>query len=254
LLAKIKVLFLTILNWEKWNPRKDLKSTSWFRFQNSIFDDPQFFEFDHSELLFFIYLLSLASKKQSGDIEVHVAHAQRIGRFETSTINSAIKKLIEINCVRTRDVDVTSIPADVPLRTNERNEHNVTNEHNTHTTNDTNADGESGDGLGDVELSKKVIQQHLDQIYSKYPRKLGKAGGMAVLGKAIITQADVDALSKAMTNFVKDVELNETPEGFVPYFSTWVGPFDKQAWPDYVDFIPKDRRPRGTPQDRKGTR
>lgn len=98
---------IEILNWEKFNPRKDLKATSWVRLQNSLFEDPQFYDFDHSEICFWIYVISLASKKQNGQVLLNFNHAERIGRFSEETIHSALKKLIEINCVHVRNEDVT---------------------------------------------------------------------------------------------------------------------------------------------------
>jgi hypothetical protein len=102
---------IEILNWDKFNPRKDVKSTSWFRKENNIFENPDFFEFDHSELCFWDYLLSIASKKQSPTISVNLAHASKIGRFQKSTIQSGLEKLQSLQCVRVdsgyEHVDVT---------------------------------------------------------------------------------------------------------------------------------------------------
>src|ERR1041385_4385260 len=130
---------IEILNWDKYNPRKDLKATTWVRLQNSLFEDPSFFDFTHSELMFWVYLLSIASKKQSGQIRFNWNHAERIGRFKRDDICSAFEKLQSLECVRTsgpvRNVDVTPTSrarhADVTPtshyeRTNERNVTKVT--------------------------------------------------------------------------------------------------------------------------------
>jgi hypothetical protein len=128
---------LEIINWSKFNPRKDLKATTWFRLQNTLFEDPNLFEWSHSELLFWIYLLSLASKKQSGIIRLSYAHATRIGRFEVADVESAIQKLIELECVRivsvVRNEDVTSTSHardTTDERTDETNETERTDEEN----------------------------------------------------------------------------------------------------------------------------
>jgi hypothetical protein len=121
---------IEILNWDKYNPRKDLKSTTWVRLQNSLFEDPNFFDFDHSEILFWIYLLSLASKKQCGEIRLSIPHAERIGRFKKSVIESALKKLQQLQCVR---IDETNCDSGVTPKsredhtTNERDETNARN-------------------------------------------------------------------------------------------------------------------------------
>jgi hypothetical protein len=122
---------IEILNWEKFNPRKDLKATSWVRLQNSIFEDHQFFDFDHSEICFWIYLISLASKKQNGTVLLNLAHAERIGRFSIETIHSAIQKLSNIDCVQKHSEHVTSTSR-ARTTTNER----TNNETDAHERND----------------------------------------------------------------------------------------------------------------------
>jgi hypothetical protein len=90
---------IEIINWERFNPRKDLTSTSWFRFQNNFFENHEFYSMNHAEICFWIYLLSLASKKQSSTIIVNSDHANRIGRFTEKQIKSSIKKLVELQCI-----------------------------------------------------------------------------------------------------------------------------------------------------------
>lgn len=125
---------IEINNWDKYNPRKDLKATSWVRLQNSLFEDPNFIEFNHAELLFWVYLLSMASKKQSGTVKLSLPHAIRIGRFTERDVHEAIKKLIDIECVRICEAGRTQTlrARDVhdTLRTNAptTNETYVTNE------------------------------------------------------------------------------------------------------------------------------
>lgn len=133
---------ITIPKWESYNPRKDLKATTWLRLQNTLFEDPSFFEFTHEELNFWVYILCLASRKQAGKVKIMLAHAERVGRFSQEAIDSALKKLVILGTIeitedarhahvtrtsRGRDVDVTRT-----LRarhtTNERT--NVTNETN----------------------------------------------------------------------------------------------------------------------------
>lgn len=104
---KNKTIELTINNWDTYNPRKDLKATSWLRFQNSIFEDPQFYDFSHSEICFWVYVLCCASKRQCQTIIINISHAERIGRFSYETIKNSIEKLKDINCVTERHVDVT---------------------------------------------------------------------------------------------------------------------------------------------------
>lgn len=123
---------IEVINWEKFNPRKDLKATTWFRLQNGLFEDPNFFDFTHAELLVWLYLLSICSKKRSGTITVNFAHAERVARLKPKDVKTAIEKLEELQCVRVteraRNVDVTRNADVTPTshyeRTNEQDERN----------------------------------------------------------------------------------------------------------------------------------
>lgn len=86
---------LTIKNWEKYNPRKDVKQASWFRLQNDLFDDHELFSLTSTELAFLVYLFCLASKKNNENVVVSIAHATAIGRFDQASIHSALQKLDE---------------------------------------------------------------------------------------------------------------------------------------------------------------
>jgi hypothetical protein len=219
---------VSILNWSKWNPRKDLKATSWLRFQNSIFEDPQFFDFDHSELLFFIYLLCQASKKQSGDVDIHISHAIRVCKFQREIIVSAIEKLVQIQCVRTRDVDVTSTNADVTLPS-----HYVTNETNVTERNETNVTPAPPESEESPALP--AVTFDFESVYKLYPGREGKAVGMKRLPKLITSQADFDRFKKATVNYAEHCKCSGA---YVKHFSTFVGTKDSQPWTDYEDFIP----------------
>ncbi len=162
---------IEITNWDKYNPRKDLKATSWVRLQNSLFEDPSFIEFNKSELLFWVYLLSMASKKQSGIIKFSLTHALRIGRFTPDEITEAIAKLTEMDCVRVTEASRTRTlharNVDDTLR-DERNETNVTNETNTFA-------GNSSGEIGSPDLEESEENQNpaiegkqtLEQLSSK---------------------------------------------------------------------------------------
>ena len=124
MMARYDGATLEVINWEKYNPRKDLKATQWFRFQNSLFEDPNFIDFSATEIVALIYILSLASKRQSGSIKISMAHVERIGRIKEKDFSSAIEKLLSLQFVQITsevehaDVTTTSHARDVhvPLR------------------------------------------------------------------------------------------------------------------------------------------
>jgi len=63
-------MLITVANWDKFNPRRDLKSTSWLRLQNTFWTDPTFFKLDNDQKMVWISLLCQASQKMTGSIEV----------------------------------------------------------------------------------------------------------------------------------------------------------------------------------------
>ncbi len=90
---------IKILNWEKYNPRSDVKKPSWFRLENSLFDNPDFYEFSHEELCAMIYIFCMASKKNSnGDATIRFSHLCKIGRINRKVFDKTINKLEQL-CV-----------------------------------------------------------------------------------------------------------------------------------------------------------
>jgi len=99
---------ITILNWEKFNERKDVKNPSWFRLQHNLCTHWQFYDFSHSEICAWLYILCEASiRNQRGRVTVNFEHAHRTFRLDATTVKSAIQKLkqnqvIEVRTVRGR--------------------------------------------------------------------------------------------------------------------------------------------------------
>jgi hypothetical protein len=90
---------VTILNWEKYNPRKDLKRPTWFAFSNDLLDHPDFADFTPGEFHAVIYLFSQASKRNSENFDVVLAHA-RVRNVSDETLIGTLQKLIKIQVVQ----------------------------------------------------------------------------------------------------------------------------------------------------------
>lgn len=63
-------MLITIVNWEKYNPRKDVKASSWLRLENNFCASPHLFKYDNDQKMVWVYLLCEASKRQKGDVVV----------------------------------------------------------------------------------------------------------------------------------------------------------------------------------------
>jgi len=111
----------------------DVTNNSWFRLSNRFLEDADFFDFTSDEKLCWIYILSLASQKNTGTLMINFKHAEKICSLKPNVLESAIKKLSEINIItidvtptlRERNADVTSTCAtDI---TNRHNKQDITN-------------------------------------------------------------------------------------------------------------------------------
>jgi len=98
-MAHTDLITVTINNWDKHNPRKDIKRPTWFSVDNRMIEDPDFFAFNHGEFKSWIYILSRASQKHCGTIDVHFDHAERVCGIKKSDMNAAIEKLLGLHIV-----------------------------------------------------------------------------------------------------------------------------------------------------------
>ena len=103
-LSKYDGATIEVINWETYNPRKDVKAPRWFRLDHGFFENPDFYDFAQGELLVWLYLLCTASRKSSARFVLNLAHAERVGRLKPRDLETAIEKLVLIQVVR---VDVT---------------------------------------------------------------------------------------------------------------------------------------------------
>lgn len=190
---------LEIINWEKYNPRKDLRHPWWFAFSNRFFFDAQFAHFSHEELLFWIYILCEASLQNKKHVLILEAAYKRNG-FNFKLAKSAISKLITCTALK-----VTPVPT----------EQNRTEQDKTEQTKQNN-----------------IIAQSFDfaQIYDLYPRKIGKAKGLAICAKTIKTKEDFDSLLVAVEKYRNQVEVDGTEPRYIKHFSSFMS-----SWRDWLD-------------------
>jgi hypothetical protein len=200
---------LTVLNWERFNARSDVKSPSWFRLSHNIFEDHEFYDFTHVELVSWIYILCLASKTSSGNVLVNLQHLDRVGRIKEKDFRSAIEKLERNQCilvdgtrpVRARDASDTITASTL---------HNKTRQ--------------------DITNTPPPAVFDFEAVYKKYPRKEGKAQGMKVCKAQIRSQDDYNLLSRAVERYAEHVSKNGTEAKFIKHFSTFMN-----SWRDWLD-------------------
>lgn len=91
--------WVKINNWDKHNPRKDIKKPSWFAFDNRMVEDEDFLYFNHGEFKTWIYLLSKASQKVSSVIKITPDHAEKVCNISKSDLMSGVKRLSEMGII-----------------------------------------------------------------------------------------------------------------------------------------------------------
>jgi len=222
---------VVILNWEKYNPRKDLKATSWFRLQNSLFEDPSFFDFSHAELLAWIYLLSLASKRQKAEVRISIAHADRIGRLRERDLASAIEKLEAIGCVKLAE---NPRHADVTPTSHARTTTNVTNE--TDETNVTDVTNAATSELAPEGASPPMIASLADPLTQEFLKSI-KA---EVQEAWVKTYEDVEWIRHELRQAIAWCKANparQPKSNFARFFTAWLS----RGWERHRKTLPTNR-------------
>jgi len=123
-------MIVKIKNWDKFNPRKDVKSASWFRMENDFLTDPDIYGQSMPVKLVWIHILSQASKKNCETVKLNILMAAgEVGCDETE-VGKAVDYLTSINSLEKVSHDrIRSDPAGSGRKRTAtgRNETNVTN-------------------------------------------------------------------------------------------------------------------------------
>lgn len=90
---------LTILNWETYQPRKELKSLSWFRIDTGLFNGRTYYKLKNDGIILFLFLLALAAEKNKCDVSIELDFIADKIKLEKASILSYIKILEEIQLV-----------------------------------------------------------------------------------------------------------------------------------------------------------
>lgn len=88
-----KCVTVTIKNFETYQVRKHgYKRAWWFSVSNNICLDPDVWDLSHGEFRAWIYVLSRASEKGKGTVEIRFDHAERIAGIERKYLVGLIEK------------------------------------------------------------------------------------------------------------------------------------------------------------------
>ena len=112
-------ILVTIPNFEKYNPRKDVKSSSWFRMENDFFLDPDIFGLNLQEKIVYIYLITQASKSNGKQFKLNISLCASVLSIKISDFEESLKKLNDINKITFTNADERARTRTC-LRTDER--------------------------------------------------------------------------------------------------------------------------------------
>jgi hypothetical protein len=202
-------LFIEIINWDKYNPKRDQQSYTWLRLNNDIATDPDLFGLSAAQKFVWIEILCQASRKNKGTILVNLEQISHVTQVKIQEIMELIDFLEQKPICRTHDNARSPIVVGT-TPTNETNERDETNETN--------------------EQTPKNLKFDFEILYKKYPLKKGKADGISRLKKTIKTQEDFDLCSKAIDKYTQQLILERTEPKFIKHFSTFVS-----TWKDWLD-------------------
>lgn len=216
---------VTIIKWDHYQPRKDIKVNSWFRLNNNLFEDSDFFDFSCQEMMAWIYLLSLASKKNSCTFCLNFNHVNKIGRIKSNDMISALDKLecysiVKLSTLRPRTY--TLRPRTDTCTTNKQTNKQTPQDH-----------------VHVIERDKL-----LEKTYAMYPRKIGKKLGMQRLKKEIKTKKQLSDLNTAIENYRDYCNEKNVDEKFIKHFSSFAN-----CWTDWIE-VEKEKTPREINEER----
>lgn len=105
-------MLIEIVNWEKYNPRNDIKHPTWFRLENNFWSDGVIFDFDNDAKMVWVTLLALASQKMRGQIDANTAFIATVLKITVEKVEATIDALhlakkIKIPTSRRRNARVT---------------------------------------------------------------------------------------------------------------------------------------------------
>lgn len=160
---------IIINNWEKFNPRKDLKSMPWFRLNADIGYSETLFGLSAEQKWLWIFLLSTCARKMSAEIDVNLDYMQH----NTGIKQNIIEKTIQLFEIRGLVRDTTE---------SDRN----TNESVPYITNRTNRTEQytpSGDGSGGGPMGDEYKANVIGENWNIFAQEVGLSKVKLPLGK-----------------------------------------------------------------------
>lgn len=211
---------ITFKQWEKWNPRKDIKQPSWFAMSNRITEDDDIQTLSDQEFRAFVHLTCLASQKSKPPVVVNLEKAVRVTGIKRATFLETIAKLESLSVITAEHVRDPNV-----IRTDGVRDPNTTLQDKTR--------------QDMTEHSTSTVEKFDFEIpYGFYPKKAGKDAGFTRLRKRITSRELFDSFTQACKAYSAECRREGKDKKFVMLFSTFVGAVGEERWRDYVQSTP----------------
>lgn len=193
---------IRIPNWKKFNPRPDRANFTWFRLENTFFQDQSVFALNAEQKMLYLFILCEASKKNEERIKLRISYISALLRIDMSIVHRDFLLishlgLLEINAAETDLLPSFSRHDDVTLPSNSP----ATNER----TNGTNETGRTNDCGKRKTLPgiRMHYPQPFDELWVAYDRKGDKKKAFEVWSDLKLSHEEQLLLGKAVENYQK---------------------------------------------------
>lgn len=250
-----KKIEITIVNWDKYQIRKDRKHHHWFKLLNNAWRSQQLYYFDAVERWTWICLLSYCSERQGEKFEIDpewfCKEANIDGKHLINTLEKFVKNDMILMYWCQSDTDRLPAATDRLSIIEEREERYIctdlqispngerlllessklvkteaTNGSDPTSPHDSLVQGPKGRPPHKGRAAPPAFD--FEALYQLYPRKEGKTRGLTKCKKEIKTQEDYDNLRKAILTYNK---INHGKDkDYIKHFSSFMG-----VWRDYLD-------------------
>jgi hypothetical protein len=95
-----------------------------------------------------------------------------------------------------------------------------------------------------IARARESFRPDFERVYALYPRKAGKAAGLASCARQVKTPEQFEELLLAADRFASEVAHEGTEERFIPLFSSWMNGNRSRSWRDSIP----------SPQERESAR
>jgi hypothetical protein len=215
--GKMKIVSVTVLKWDEYNPRKDLKHPTWFRVDASIVMNRKLHKLNGEQRWFWVFLCALACPLKGGPVAYDLDFWADQSKCSPEGITKALEILeangtlsIEREQPRTDPNESAHTRTDLAL-TNGTNGTGRTNER-------TEEDPPKPKLERDPEPERGPLPLFFDEDYLKDLSESGKRKLIENFGLELIT-AEIEKINLA---WAFELEGNRNPNEFAVYLRRWL--------------------------------